>query len=185
MRHPIAPAGSKVLTWNSPETRESWDDHGTPGIYIGPALQHFRAFRIWVPETSSMRISATVWWFFPTFTPDENLLTLQNTSVSYPPKRHRPHPQNDGSDLLVLGRFFCESELGVCCITRLGPVTHKQMASRAQKKRTTSNTDKLIALGMHHTLCYQCVTSKDEYYSSVDEVLGSKSNVAMNAWHNG
>ncbi len=27
-RHPIAPAGSKVLTWNSPDIRGSWADHG-------------------------------------------------------------------------------------------------------------------------------------------------------------
>jgi hypothetical protein len=65
MRHPIAPAGSKVLTWNSPDTRGSWADHGTMGVYVGPALDHFRAFRIWVPQNSAMRVSATVWWFFP------------------------------------------------------------------------------------------------------------------------
>ena len=44
MRHPVAPAGSKVLTWDSPDTRGSWADHGTEGIYMGPALKHFRAF---------------------------------------------------------------------------------------------------------------------------------------------
>ena len=43
MSHPIAPAGSK-------EKLGSWADHGTEGIYVGPAVQHFRAFRIWVPQ---------------------------------------------------------------------------------------------------------------------------------------
>jgi hypothetical protein len=60
MSHPIAPAGSKVLTWDSPDTRGSWADHGIEGIYVGPAINHFRAFRIWVPQTSAMRVSATV-----------------------------------------------------------------------------------------------------------------------------
>ncbi len=60
MSHPIAPAGSKVLTWDSPDTRGPWADHGTEGIYMGPALKHFRAFRIWVPANSAMRISASV-----------------------------------------------------------------------------------------------------------------------------
>ncbi len=48
-RHPIAPAGSKVLTWGSLDTRGSWADHGINGIYLGPAMQHFRGFTIWVP----------------------------------------------------------------------------------------------------------------------------------------
>ncbi len=93
MRHPIAPAGSKVLTWDSPDTRGSWADHGTMGIYVGPAMDHFRAFRIWVPQNSAMRVSATVWWFFTTPNTDENLLTLQDDAVSFSPTRHRPHPR--------------------------------------------------------------------------------------------
>jgi len=167
MRHPIAPAGSKVLTWDSPDTRGSWADHGTDGIYVGPAMDHFRAFRIWVQQNSAMRVSATVWWFIPKFVPDDHLLTLQDTTVSYPPTRDRSHPRPDGSDLL--GRFFVEPDLGVCCITRLGPITHKQLASRAQRLAMTP-TNKPISLGAHHTLYYQCVQTKEEFYSSVDEV---------------
>jgi hypothetical protein len=45
-RHPIAPAGTKVLTWNSPDQRGSWADHGVEGIYLGPAMRHFRGFNI-------------------------------------------------------------------------------------------------------------------------------------------
>ena len=60
-RHPIAPAGSKVLVWNSPDNRGSWSDHDLPGIYLGPAMKHFRGFDVWVPQTSSTRVSGTVW----------------------------------------------------------------------------------------------------------------------------
>ena len=168
MRHPIAPIGSKVLTWDPPDKRGSWADHGTAGIYVGPALHHFRAFRIWIPQTSALRISATVWWFFATCLPDENILKLQDQNVSFPPTRDRPHPQTNGSDLL--GRFFLEPELGVCCITRLGPVTRKQMPSRAQL-HALSNGTKAIAIGNHHTLYYQCVKSREEFFSSVDEIV--------------
>ncbi len=59
MSYPIAPAGSKVLIWDSPDHRSSWADHGTEGIYLGPALNHFRAFRIWVSQTLAMRVSAS------------------------------------------------------------------------------------------------------------------------------
>ena len=55
-RHPIAPIGCKVLTWNSPDNRGSWSDHGVPGIYLGPAMQHFRGFNIWVPQTIPTRV---------------------------------------------------------------------------------------------------------------------------------
>ena len=72
-RHPIAPAGAKVLTWNSPDTRGSWADHGVNEIYLGPAMRHFRAFNIWVPLTMAQRISGTVWWFLKPFVPDDDL----------------------------------------------------------------------------------------------------------------
>ena len=31
-RHPIAPLGCKVLTWDAPENRGSWVDHGIKGM---------------------------------------------------------------------------------------------------------------------------------------------------------
>jgi hypothetical protein len=114
-----------------------------------------------------MRISATIWWFFPSCLPDENLLTLQDLAISYPPTRERPNPRPNGSDLL--GRCFFDPELGVCCITRLGPVTQKQMPSRANRQLAT--TDKPVATGTHYTLHYKCVLTGDEHYSSVDEVV--------------
>jgi hypothetical protein len=67
LRHPIAPAGCRVLTWNSPDTRGTWADHGVEGIYLGPAPDHFRGFRIWVPQHSAMRISGAIWWFFGSY----------------------------------------------------------------------------------------------------------------------
>jgi hypothetical protein len=150
MSHPIAPAGSKVLTWDSPDTRGSWADHGTEGIYVGPALSHFRAFRIWVPQNSAMRVSATVWWFFPSVYIDNSILTLPAAEISYPPTRTRSNPKPNGEDLL--GRYFFEPDLGVCCVTRLGPVTNKQVPSRAE--RAIPITDKPISYGPHFTISY-------------------------------
>jgi hypothetical protein len=36
IRHPIAPLGCKVLTWDHPQHRGSWADHGVIAIYLGP-----------------------------------------------------------------------------------------------------------------------------------------------------
>jgi hypothetical protein len=149
-RHPIAPAGSKVLVWNSPDNRGSWSDHGIPGIYLGPAMKHFRGFNVWVPQTSSRRVSGTVWWFVKPMRPDGELLSPANLQVMYPPSRERVNPVPDGSDLL--GRFFLEPSSGICCITRLGPTG-------------TDNEDNLA-----ETLHYRCVKTQGEYYATVTQI---------------
>ena len=41
---PIALPGCKVLIHDRPDVRGSWDDKGTEGFYIGPAMKHYRNF---------------------------------------------------------------------------------------------------------------------------------------------
>jgi hypothetical protein len=81
--HPIAPVGAKVLTWDAPEHRGTWNDHDVEAVYLGPALDHLRAFEVWVPNTSAARITNTVWWFLKDLEPDTTLL-LADTSIAYP-----------------------------------------------------------------------------------------------------
>jgi hypothetical protein len=100
IRHPIAPVGAKVLTWDSPDTRGSWADHGVQGIYLGPAMRHFCGFNIWVPQTSASCVSGTVWWFLEPFVPDDDLLAPTNNHVLYPRTKHRLFPKTNGADLL-------------------------------------------------------------------------------------
>jgi hypothetical protein len=73
-RHPIAPVGAKVLTWDSTDHRGSWADHGVEVIYLGPAIRHFRGFEVWVPQTASKRVTGTVWWFLKPVEPDNESL---------------------------------------------------------------------------------------------------------------
>ncbi len=61
--HPIAPAGTAILIYESPEVRGSWAGHGVPGFYIGPALQHYRSHNVHVTATSAPRVTDTVAWF--------------------------------------------------------------------------------------------------------------------------
>ena len=63
MAHPIAPCGTLVLIWESPDTRESWGPHGVKGFYLGPALDHYRCWRTWTIATRRERISDTLAWF--------------------------------------------------------------------------------------------------------------------------
>ena len=60
---PIAPAGIKVLIHDKPSARASWASHGVEGFYLGPALQHYRCYHVYVPSTSTTRVTDTVQWF--------------------------------------------------------------------------------------------------------------------------
>jgi hypothetical protein len=173
LRHPIAPAGFKVLTWDSPDTRgKTWADHGVEGIYLGPASDHFRGFRIWVPQHSDMRISGAVWWFLkPYLSEDHTALSSGHDDIKYPPIKDRLTPKANGSDLLE--RVFREPELGPCRIVRLGPIITRKMLSRSQTnaRDSTASKDLHIALGSHQPLYYQCLSTNEEYHSSVDEIM--------------
>jgi hypothetical protein len=131
-QHPIAPVGSKVLTWDSPSLRGTWADYGVEAVYLGPAMDHLRSFEVWVPHTSAARVTNTVWWFLAD-QPDAILLKPDD-SLAYPPSKTRPNPRNNGTDLV--GRNFVEPELGVCVIIGPGPVaTSKPLPTRAQMSR--------------------------------------------------
>ena len=62
---PLAPPGTRVIIHNKPQQRATWAPHREEGWYIGPATEHYRCYRIYVPKTHSERIADTV-QFFPT-----------------------------------------------------------------------------------------------------------------------
>ena len=59
-KHPLAPPGSKLLVHTKPSNRASWAFHGVQGCYIGPALNHYRCVKCFIPTTRSEVISDTV-----------------------------------------------------------------------------------------------------------------------------
>ena len=65
---PLAPPGTKVILHEKPQQRKSWDPHGTEGWYLGPALDHYRCYRVFTIKTKAERITDTV-EFFPQRTP--------------------------------------------------------------------------------------------------------------------
>ena len=62
---PIAPIGIRVLAYESPEDRRSWAPHGMDAWYIGPSLEHYRCYRVWIWNTKTERKTDTVAWFPP------------------------------------------------------------------------------------------------------------------------
>ena len=60
---PLAPFGSYCVMHEPPNVRKSWDKHTKSGWYLGPAMNHYRCFNVYLPSTKSQRISDTVEFF--------------------------------------------------------------------------------------------------------------------------
>lgn len=65
--HPIFPTGTKVLVHDKPEKRGSWDPHGVVGYYLGPCMDGYRTYNVWIESTHKTRRTDTVAWFSDRF----------------------------------------------------------------------------------------------------------------------
>ena len=90
-RHPLAPAGIKVAVHEKPNERGTWAAHATIGFYLGPAMQHHRCYRVWIPSLNSKRITDTVDWH-PTTTmlPPRPDTELEHASLDLPNESSLP-----------------------------------------------------------------------------------------------
>jgi hypothetical protein len=61
---PLTPPETKVIIHENPDHRGSWSPHGLNGWYVGPAMEHYRAHRVYCSTTGHERLSDTV-EFFP------------------------------------------------------------------------------------------------------------------------
>ena len=76
--HPLAPPGTKAVIYESTDTRTSWGNRGLDAWYCGPAMDHYRNSRFYVPATKSYRTSGSFDLFpqhciLPTFTPEQHV----------------------------------------------------------------------------------------------------------------
>ncbi len=62
-RTPLGPPGTKVLVHEKPGQRTTWAPHAVEGWYLGPALESYRCFRVWIWDTKTERITDTLEWF--------------------------------------------------------------------------------------------------------------------------
>jgi hypothetical protein len=63
-RAPMAPPGTRIIAYETPCRRRTWAPHGQYGWYIGPALEHYRCYTVYITKTRGDRIVETV-DFFP------------------------------------------------------------------------------------------------------------------------
>ena len=71
---PLAPPGAKIVLHSKPTQRKSWAFHGETGFYVGPAPNHYRCVKCFIPKTQSIRVSDTV-----TFIPD--IIPIPNATI--------------------------------------------------------------------------------------------------------
>ena len=64
-RTPLAPPGTRIIVHEKPTQHCTWAPHGVDGWYIGPAMDHYQCYRVWIPSTHAKRIADTI-QFFPT-----------------------------------------------------------------------------------------------------------------------
>lgn len=80
---PLAPPGCHVMVHEKPHQRASWAPHAVDAWYLGPALNHYRGYRVYIWETRHERTSDTVTWLpkivkVPQLNPTE--VIIQSTS---------------------------------------------------------------------------------------------------------
>jgi hypothetical protein len=59
-RAPMAPPGTRIIAHETPARIRTWAPHGQDGWYIGPALEHYRCYTVYITKTRSNRIVETV-----------------------------------------------------------------------------------------------------------------------------
>ena len=60
---PLSPLGVRVLLYNDSNHTVSYVVHGDEAYYLGPALEHYRCYKLLFPSTGGIKICATAQFF--------------------------------------------------------------------------------------------------------------------------
>jgi hypothetical protein len=63
-RSPMTPPGTRIIAHETPSRRRTWAPHGQDGWYIGPALEHYRSYTVYINKIRKEQIVEAV-DFFP------------------------------------------------------------------------------------------------------------------------
>ena len=73
-KSPFIPPGTKVILHSKPVHPKSLAFHGEQSWYVGPAMQHYRCLKVYIPKTHAERISDTI-----QLTP--NIIPIPNATI--------------------------------------------------------------------------------------------------------
>ena len=57
---PLAPPGTRATVHEKPTQHCTWAPHGIDGWYIGPAMDHYQCYRVWIPSTHAEHKADTI-----------------------------------------------------------------------------------------------------------------------------
>jgi hypothetical protein len=122
-RTPMAPPGTRVMIHEKPSARKTWAPHAVDGWYLGPALRHYRCYRVWSSDTCAERIVDTLTWLptqvrMPTLSTNDLLLAAANDIVSAlrTPSGPTLQPSETAAQrvaLLTLSTIFADCAAGI------------------------------------------------------------------------
>jgi hypothetical protein len=95
-RAPMAPPGTRIIAHETPNRRRNWVPHGLNGWYLGPALEHYRCYTVYIPKTRGNIIVETVDFFPEKFTLPFPTPQYQATEAATELTRALLHPQPSG-----------------------------------------------------------------------------------------
>jgi hypothetical protein len=59
-RAPMAPPGTRIKAHETPSRRRTWAPHGQDGWHIGPALEHYQCYTVYIMKNREERVVKTV-----------------------------------------------------------------------------------------------------------------------------
>jgi hypothetical protein len=59
-RAPMAPPGTRIIAHETPNRRRTWAPYGQDGWYIGPALEYYQCYTVYITKTRGKRVVETV-----------------------------------------------------------------------------------------------------------------------------
>jgi hypothetical protein len=144
--HPLAPPGTAVTIFETPDQRKSWDKHGVQGYYIGPALQHYRCYKVWVTHSGSVRTTETLAWHphgYAWNTPSpldmvvesSNLLTAALKNLA----QADPHMASIGQPLHSVTEDICHSLRSLTHMYQLARAEDPASPQRVVESKVTNN----------------------------------------------
>jgi hypothetical protein len=143
-RTPLAPPGTRILVYEKPSAYDAWSPHGVDGWFIGPALESYQCFKVWIWDTRNERVCDTLEWFpskvtLPLASSIDLIIAAANDMV------HALNHPSAGSPLAPLANSEVETLRNIaeifkhCNSTAATPAAHMQVSFTRSVPASTQN----------------------------------------------
>jgi hypothetical protein len=172
-RAPMAPPGTRIIAHETPGRRRTGAPHGQDGWYIGPALEHYRCYTVYITKTRSNRIVETVDFFphkfklpFPSSSELATQAAADMTHALLNPQPAGPFCQVGDEQAIALRRLanICVSVKPKNANTTLAPQDEIEN-SAPQRVQTTVSPPRVASQNPNQTSLQHVITSQSRQNS--------------------